>query len=452
MRGCLTLLMLLCASQVGHCMSRLENVIIHDPQGYCRADLVIDDGRIQKIEILDRSLEAIDSVQFYVTPGFVNAHLHPNQLLDRRLLDGLNISELLHGMHIGYKKTDYDRYVQALFVLMEAIKSGATTLYSVASHPLPVIEAYKRLGVKGAITCFYNDQWEGFGAPPSVSLLKAIEENFARAVEHRCENFQVHIGSASVESASNELLLLIDRLAKQHKTKVNIHVSEGRDSVESCLKSRKLTPIRLLSELNVLGPDWNLIHAVTLDPEELLLIAKHGASLIHCPVSNAKTGVGIAPIIELMKLGVRIGLGSDACSNNNTNNILNEAYFAALIHAAYEQNAAVLSVNTLMHWLTTEGHEIIGTGQKGVIAVGEPADLLLWALDENAFVPLAHAKFDEALIYNAPDLKPHSVFINGNLVVENYEFLPLPEDELREEVNRCALKMLSNKTEATIQR
>lgn len=430
-------LILFFCSQVGYCMDRLENVIIRDPQGYCRADLVIEDGRIQKIEILDRSLEELDGVRFYVTPGFVNAHLHPNQLLDRRLLDGLNISELLHGMHTGYKKTDYDRYVQALFVLMEAIKSGATTIYAVASNPLPVIDAYKRLGVKGAITCFYNDQWEGFGAPPAVSLLKAIEEDFARAIEHRSENFAIHIGSASVESASNELLLLMDRIAKQHQTKVNIHVSEGRDSVESCLKSRGCSPVRLLSELNVLGPYWNLIHAVTLDPDELLLIAQHGASVIHCPVSNAKTGVGVAPIIELMKLGVRIGLGSDACSNNNTNNILSEAYFAALIHAAFEQNAALLPASTLMNWLTAQGHQIIGTGQKGEIAAGEPADLLLWSLNENAFVPLAYGKFDEALIYNAPDLKPHSVYINGNLVVENYEFLLLLEEEIREEVSRC---------------
>jgi 5-methylthioadenosine/S-adenosylhomocysteine deaminase len=417
---------------------QLNNVIINNSsQGYCKAHLSIAEGRIQDIEIVQSSLGDLSGVDFYVTPGFVNAHLHPNQLLDRRLLDSLSISQLLHGMHHDYKKTDEDRYAQALLVIMEAIRSGATTLYAVASHPGPVIDAFKYTGAKGAITCFYNDQWEGFGAPPALSLLHSIEEQFAKVMQHRSECLAIHIGSASVESASNELLLLMDELAKRYKTKVNIHVSEGSDSVRSCLQSRKLSPIRLLSQLNVLGPRWNLVHAVSLDAEEISLIAESGSSIIHCPVSNAKTGVGVAPIIQMIRQDIKIGLGSDACSNNNTNNILNEAYFAALIHAACEQDANILSVKTLMHWLTSQGHEIVGTGQKGALAIGEPADLLLWSLHESPFVPLAYGKFDQTLIYNAPDIKPHTVLIDGQAVVENYRFTRLSEKEIRDAANRC---------------
>ncbi len=420
----------------------LKNVIFKDPQvGYCIANLSIAEGRIQKIEILDRSLKDLSQVDFYVTPGFVNSHLHPNQLLDRRLLDELNISQLIDCMHGDYKKTDQIRYAQAVFVLMDAIKSGTTSIYAVASNPYPVIDAFKKLRIKGAVACFYNDRWEGFGTPPALSLLHAIEEQFKQVVKEKNERFAIHIGSASVESASNELLVLMDRLAKDFASKVNIHVCEGWDSVRSCMNSRQLSPIHLLSQLNVLGSHWNLIHAASLNPEEIALIAKHQASVIHCPVSNAKTGVGIAPVIELMNRGVRIGLGTDACSNNNTNNILNEAYFASLIHAADQQNAKALSVETLMQWITTRGHEIIGTGQQGTISVGEPADLLLWSLHENSFVPLAYGKFDAALIYNAPDLKPHTVIIDGVIVVENYTFTLLSEKEIREEANQCGFNM-----------
>ena len=421
---------------------KLENVLIKDPSyGYCKANLCIADGRIQKIEIIDNSLRDLSRVDFYITPGFVNSHLHPNQLLDRRLLDELNIHQLIDSMHSDYKKTDQIRYAQAIFVLMDAIKSGATSVYAVACNPYPVIDAFKNLRIKGAVTCFYNDRWEGFGAPPAISLLDAIEEQFTQAVKQKNERFAIHIGSASVESASNELLLLMDRLAKNFMSKVNIHVSEGQGSVHSCMNSRHLSPIRLLSDLNVLNSRWNLIHAVSLDLEEIALIAKHQASVIHCPVSNAKTGVGIAPIIELMHQGVKIALGTDACSNNNTNNILNEAYFAALIHAAFQQNAKALSVETLMQWITSQGHEIIGTGQQGTISVGEPADLLLWSLHENSFAPLSHGKFDTALIYNAPDIKPHTVLIDGAIVVENYLFTLLPEKEIRDEANHCGVNM-----------
>lgn len=422
---------------------KLENVVIRNERGYCRADVEMEGGRICGVEVLDDG--GWEKSDFYVTPGFVNAHLHPNQLMDRRMLDEMGISQLLDGMHGSYKKTDGERYAQALLVLMESIKAGATCAYSVASSPGPVIEAYKRFGMKGAVTCFYNDQWEGYGAPPAMSLLHGIEEGFGRLVGAGDGRFGVHIGSASVESASNDLLVLIDDLARRHGSRVNIHVSEGQDCVHSCFNLRRRTPVRLLGDLGILGPRWNLIHAVTLEAEEIELIAKSGASVIHCPVSNAKTGVGVAPIMDLMRRGVRIALGSDACSNNNTNNVLNEAYFASLIHAAVGKNAKAVAVETVMGWLTSGGHDIIGTGQKGKIEVGEPADLLLWSLHESPFVPVAYGRFDAALIYNAPDIKPHTVLIDGKPVVENYKFTLHAEKDIRDEANLCGFKMHSFK-------
>src|ERR1700722_19887353 len=122
----------------------LENVVVKDPtHGYCLANISIAKGVIEDVLIVKKKGIDFRQSAYYVTPGFVNSHLHPNQLLDRRMLDDLSITELLHGMHTEYEKTNEDRYAQALFVLMDAIKSGATTIYSVASNPYPVIRAYE---------------------------------------------------------------------------------------------------------------------------------------------------------------------------------------------------------------------------------------------------------------------------------------------------------------------
>jgi len=417
----------------------IENVVIKDArQGYCKATLMIVNGRIADIVITD---DNIHGAEFYVTPGFVNSHLHPNQLSDRRLLDELNITELLDQMHGVYKKTDEERYTHALLVLMEAIKAGATTIYGVANHPFPAIRAFKALGIKGAVSCFYNDQWEGYGAPPVLSTLEGIKEHFAHAFSEQDERVKIHIGASSVESTSNDLLLLLNELASHYNTKVNLHVSEGVAAVNSCRQSRATTPVRLLSELGVLDSKWNLIHAVTVDDEEIERIAYAKASVIHCPVSNAKTGVGIAPIRKMREKGIQLALGSDACSNNNTNNVLNEAYVAALLQCAIQQDPRALPVEVLMQWLTTNGHQVVGTGQKGALSVGEPADLLLWSLKESAFVPLIHERLDAALIYNAPDLKPHTVLIDGKPVVENYRFTLIPEHTLYEAANACGFSL-----------
>ncbi len=419
----------------------LNNVIIKNSKyGYCKVNIHIHESLIEKVEILETGNIEFSNSEFFVTPGFVNSHLHPNQLFDRRRIDELSITELLHRMHSNHQKDDEDRYAQAVFVLMDALRAGATSIYAVASNPYPVIKAFKNLGVKGAITCFYNDLWEGHGDSPALSMYHGIEERFLLAYKEKTEMMDIHIGSASIQSASNDLLVLMNNLARKVHTKINIHVSEGIESVQSCIQSRGTSPVKLLDKLGVLSKDWNLIHAVNIDETEIALIAKAMANVIYCPVSNAKTAVGIAPIKALMNFNVTIGLGTDACSNNNTNNILNEAYFGLLLQSAVHQDPRVITTDTVMQFLVSNGHKIIGTCG-GAIEPLQPADLLLWSLHENAFVPVSFGNFESALIYNAPDIKPHTVLINGKIIVENYYCNILPEEEIRDLANKHGEKL-----------
>jgi 5-methylthioadenosine/S-adenosylhomocysteine deaminase len=388
-------------------------------------------------------MECISEEDFYLTPGFVNAHLHPNQLYDRGLLDDLSIVNLLSNMHTKYNKTDEDRYIQALYTLMDALKSGATSIYAVASEPDPVIKAFKTLNLTGAITCFFNDQWEGAGQSPKITSIYEVEKLFATLYEkYNNTNVKIHIGSASVQCASNELICLFNTIAKKYNTKVNIHISEGIESIETCIKHRGTTPVRLLEKLNVLNERWNLIHATTIDIDEVEIIARSGASVIHCPVSNAKTGVGVAPILDMLKKQINIGLGTDACSNNNTNNILNEAYFAKLLHNALHKNPVLITDQILTRWLTANSYNMLNIDQNGTLEIKQKGNLLIWSLQNPSFVPLIYGNFNSTIFNNAPDLKPHTVILNGDIVVNNYKFNNLLENKIQKEVNIRANKLM----------
>lgn len=422
----------------------IKNVITQkNNREFYSTTIIVNHGIIEKIESLPIQSYNLKEDFYYVTPGFVNSHLHPNQLFDRGMLDGLSITDLLSNMHTIHEKTYEDRYIQSLFTLMDAIRSGATSVYAVASHPEPVIESFRTLKLNGAVTCFFNDQWEGVGKPPKLIDIKKIEENFAKLNKYNQTNFKIHIGTSSILSASNNLLVLFDQIAKDYNTKVNLHISEGIESVEACIKFRGTTPVKLLQQLKVLSPRWNLIHATNIDLDEIKIIADCGVSVIHCPVSNAKTGVGIAPMVELMKHGVTTGLGTDACSNNNSNNILNEAYFAKLIHSGVCKTPDIISDNILFNWLTTEAYRILGFPQQGKIEIGEPANLLFWSLNEPSFVPLTVGNFNSKIINNAPDLKPHTVMLNGEIILTNYKFIHFIEKEINIDANTKANRILN---------
>ena len=417
----------------------LKDVIIDGLNtAYLKANITIKDGIISEIETAEILAHEIDRSQFYVTSGFVNSHIHPNQLFDRRMLDELPISALLSGMHTKQKKTDQDRYAQAIFVLIDALKSGATSMYAVASSPAPVIQAFNDLDLTGAIGCFFHDVWEGDGNPPEQTHFDHIEKKFSEFFEHNSKSLKIHIGTGSILTASNKLLLLFEDIAKRYNTKVNLHISEGIDSVTKCLKERGTTPVRLLRDLGILNEKWNLIHVTTIDTEEVKIIADSGASIIHCPVSNAKTGVGIAPMLDLYKNNVTIGLGTDACSNNNTNNILNEAYFATLLQGALHKDPTLFKEEVIFDWMTTGGFKIIDSQKSGKLEIGERADLLLWHLNAPAFTPLPNGRLKSVLINNAPDVKPHTVLLNGKKVIENYTFIGSIEEAKIAKINMWA--------------
>lgn len=418
----------------------LKNVILDGPSdGYLLADIYIEKGIIQKIDSAEISAREITQDKFYVTCGFVNSHIHPNQLFDRRMLDELPVMALLSAMHTKQKKTDDDRYFQAIFVLLDALKSGSTSMYAIASNPAPVIKAFKILDLTGAITCVFNNVWEGIGNSPKQENLDEIEKAFLEFYKNNTDTLKIHIGTASILTASNDLLTLFNDIAHRYNTKVNLHISEGKDSVAECLKKRGTTPVRLLSNLGVLNERWNLIHVTTIDNEEVKMIADSGASVIHCPVSNAKTGAGIAPMLELLKQKVNIGIGTDACSNNNTNNILNEAYFASLLQGALYEDPTLFKEETLFEWMTTNGLKMIDSPKSGKIQVVERADLLLWDLKNPAFIPLPYGKLRSVFINNAPDVKPHTVLLNGNKIIENYNCTRFLEKEAITAVNKWAV-------------
>lgn len=424
----------------GVILESYDNESHHKNNSYELADISIKNGIIEKIDSTSINTLDISPEHYFVTSGFVNSHLHPNQLFDRRMLDELPITQLLSAMHAVQKKNDEDRYHQAVFVLIDALKSGATSVYAVASNPEPVIRAFNDVGVTGAISCFFHNIWEGHGNVPTQSSLAEVEKTFEKYFKANCEDVKIHIGSGSILTASNDLLILFNNIATQYNTKVNIHISEGIESVEACYKNRGATPIRLLNELGVLNERWNLIHATTVDYEEVEIIARSKASVIHCPVSNAKTGVGIVPMAEFLKKDVNIAIGTDACSNNNTNNILNEAYFATLLHSAVNKDAGIIKEDVIFDWLTTNGLKIIDSSQNGRIEVGQRADLLLWSLRNTSFTPLPYGRLRSVLINNAPDIKPHTVMLGGKKVIENYVFSGNLEKTAINAINEWAKK------------
>lgn len=95
----------------------------------------------------------------------------------------------------------------------------------------------------------------------------------------------------------------------------------------------RLSPVRWLAALGVLETRPLLVHAVHIDDDDIHLTSDAGASVVHCPRSNARLSNGTMPLRSLLDEGVEVYLGTDSRASAPSLDIREEAQFACQLHA-----------------------------------------------------------------------------------------------------------------------
>jgi aminodeoxyfutalosine deaminase len=104
--------------------------------------------------------------------------------------------------------------------------------------------------------------------------------------------------------------------------------------------------VQYFDNLNLLDNTTLLVHCVHVSETELKLIKKRGSQICLCPGSNDFLGVGLAPVEQMVKLGLLPALGSDSPASNNSIDIWNEMQLLSKKHTHLE-DSTVLAIATL---------------------------------------------------------------------------------------------------------
>ena len=154
------------------------------------------------------------------------------------------------------------------------------------------------------------------------------------------------------------------------------------------------SPIALLEATGVLAAQPLLIHVIQADDRDMERVADAGASIVHCPISNAKLGHGIAPLDRMLAHGIRTGLGTDSVASNDRMDLLGEARQAALLHSLRSRAPDALPAHAALALATRGGAEALGLGSRiGTLDAGKDADLVAFPLHHDDAQPL----FDPAV-------------------------------------------------------
>ncbi len=411
---------------VGEDFERRDNVDI-----YIVGNEIKEIGKNLEVKLKD--IETIDGTDFFVTPGFVNAHFHPTQQLNRALGVGFSHDQQMDLLHATDKmKKSSDKQIMSYLAVLEGLKSGTTCFYSVGSDIEFQMKPYKEIGIRAACTLTPKDieavskgekvKAKVWDTQERIDLAESLHKKY------HSDLIRVHFGVVNVRYASDKLILGMQELAEKYDVYFHMHASEGDIYVAKVKERTGDTPVEHLHKIGALNKRVSLAHMTKLTKEEIGYLAKSGSHVVHCPRANSYVSVGVCPVIDLINAGVNVCLGSDAAINNNSNEVRGEA------HAAFDKisdkygKADMIDYKTLFKMLTLNGAKAMGLDEKiGTIEEGKKADLVMWSKNDTPFIPgfnhLADLIFTEG--GNA-----HTVLINGDVVLKNYESTRFNEKDL----------------------
>jgi 5-methylthioadenosine/S-adenosylhomocysteine deaminase len=406
---------------------RLKPDLVLTPNGWEAGRVVlITDGRIAGV--IAAGAPQPDDVVLSgkaLMPGGVNTHNHTFQSLLRGLGDDLDFMGWRDRVLYPYsQRLDRDGIkTGAAFAFAELLLHGATTCVDFFylqdegnENAEAVIEAAREVGIRLVLARTFYD-WDG--APKRYRETPADAARRARALiaAHRHdETCVVQPAPHSAHGASPAMIRAGWEVAESEDTRFHIHVAEGRYEGERTLKEHGATPIRYLDRLGVLGPRMIGVHCVWLDDEEVALMGARGAALSYCPSSNMFLGDGISRIPEMVRAGVRIGLGTDGGCTNNRHSVFEEMRMTSLLQRVRLLDGTALPAEHAFAMGTVGGAQILGL-ETGVIERGQLADLVAVDLED----PSLHPRNDllKSVVYAMSSRAITDAWVHGRRVVEN---------------------------------
>ena len=120
------------------------------------------------------------------------------------------------------------------------------------------------------------------------------------------------VGAAPHSLRAVTLEGLRDLLAAVTSGPIHIHVAEQEKEVADCIAWSGKRPVEWLLDAVPVDQRWCLIHATHVTPDEVLGMAKSGAVVGLCPITEANLGDGIFPAVDYMQAGGSFGVGTDS--------------------------------------------------------------------------------------------------------------------------------------------
>ena len=400
-------------------------------------DSIIGVGREEDLAPLAlKAEEVLDAGGGAVLPGLINTHTHAAMTLLRGLADDLPLMDWLenHIFPAERRMTGEWVYWGTLLACAEMILSGTTTFCDMYLFEAEVARAARKAGLRALVGEVLYD----FPSPNYGPLEKGLEYSRDLIRQYRDDPLiSVAVEPHTPFTCAPELLLRAKDLADEFRVPLIIHLAETQTEEEQIRKRYGVSPTQHLARLGLLDENLIAVHCVVVSEADQKTLAAAGVKVAHCPESNMKLASGVAPVVELLRRGVCVGLGTDGCASNNNLDLFQEMDSAAKLHKVHRLDPTVMDARTVFRMATRDGARVLGLESRvGSLEAGKKADIIILDLDQPHLTPLYNIY--SHLVYAARGADVTRVIINGRTVMKDRQLLSLDLREILSRANRFA--------------
>ncbi len=408
----------------------------------------VGEGSPGRFDANEASLDANGAV---VMPGLINAHTHLYQVLLRAVWEDLPLLPWLKRVYGAARVLRPEHfYAGSLLGCVEAIRSGVTTicehnfLNPYRECAFETIRAITDSGVRAVFARTIMDT--GDIVPDCVKetsekSFRQIEELLASNYDNDRLTFMTGPNTPPLNTTP-ELLREIRTFADARGLGISAHVAESKSVVEYTQeKYGKVGVVEFLSDFGIPKADSIFAHCVHLSDREIAMLKESGASVSHNPVSNMMLGDGVAPVVEMLRQGVNVALGTDGAASNHSQDLFDTMKTASLLQKVHHQDAGVIKPYDVLRMATIGGAKALGIDAIcGTIEVGKRADLILLNMDTVHNQPINDIFSQIVHCAKAGDVR--SVVVDGKVLMQDRELRDVDEREVVDDARKANLDLM----------
>ncbi|WP_138492928.1 amidohydrolase [Paenibacillus pinistramenti] len=412
--------------------------VMNSEQPVVRGYMLIEDDRIkyigEELPAGEEAAETFDGTGLLFLPGLVNTHGHAAMSLLRGYGDDLALQVWLQEKMwpMEAKFTSEDVYHGTALSVLEMLKGGTTTFLDMYDHMDQVGKVAEESGIRAVLTRGVIGL-----CPPEVQTAKLEDAvSFAKQWHGAADGRITSMMSPHAPyTCPPDYIERIVQAAHDLDLPLHAHMSETLAEVEQNVRDYGVRPVEHLLKLGLFSRPSLVAHAVHLTDEEIQILAENHVGVSHNPGSNLKLASGVARVVDLMKAGVTVSLGTDGPASNNNLDMFEEIRLAALIHKGVTGDPTAVPALEALKMGTEYGAKSLFLPEVGALKAGMKADFIALNTEQAHFLP--RTDFISHAVYSAAAQDVEHVWVDGRQVVKHRECLTLDEERIRFEAQKA---------------